>query len=45
MVDDPDPTKKSDPEPTRRPVPDGPREVDDAARQETEYPADETDEG
>ena len=28
-----------------RPVYDGPREVEDAARQESEYPADETDEG
>jgi hypothetical protein len=41
MVDDPEPTKKSATEPT----PDGPPEVDDAARQETEYPSDETDEG
>ena len=27
------------------PVPDGPREVEDAAEQESEYPSDETDEG
>ena len=27
------------------PVPDGPPEVEDAAEQELEYPADETDEG
>jgi hypothetical protein len=28
-----------------KPEQDGPREVEDAARQESEYPADETDEG
>ncbi|MDP9332583.1 MAG: hypothetical protein M3Q30_04625 [Actinomycetota bacterium] len=27
------------------PAPDGPPEIEDAARQEVEYPADETDEG
>jgi hypothetical protein len=27
------------------PVPDGPPEIEDAARQDVEYPADETDEG
>ena len=27
------------------PAPDGPKEVEDAARQESEYPADETNEG
>ena len=27
------------------PVPDGPKEVEDAAQQESEYPADETSEG
>ena len=32
-------------QPVVEPVPDGPREIEDAAAQEAEYPEDETDEG
>ncbi len=54
MTNDPDnPTQPSAPSPeppprereTTKPMPDGPHEVEDAARQELEYPEDETNEG
>ena len=44
-----DPTREQQPDgapaESEKPARDGPREIEDAARQESEYPADETNEG